>query len=256
MVRQKLYRAKLKLYQDGTSKLTVYQNERVKSGVLAVANSDSSGTTESLEDMRIRHLYEVRRKLNDYARNNDFDHFWTLTFDPKKCGKDNDFRFTEMALWLKKEREKARRRGLEFRYIFVPEYHTGDGENGGTIHWHGVSGGYCPTLYDSGKMFQGAKVYNAADWEYGFTSVQKVRSKIKVANYITKYITKDFVNSPVRKGKKKYWCSKNLKLPSECYLDDFNGVQVDADFSSEVCDIYNLDEEVTRKLIDSIPKKW
>lgn len=248
-MRNKLYKAKLKVYQDGTSKLTVYQNDRVKSGVLSSTNSGGSGTSsETLEEIRQRHLFEVKRKLNDYARNNDFDHFWTLTFDPKLCGKDNDYRFSEMATWLKKERDKARYQGLEFRYIFVPEFHLGDGENQGTIHWHGVTGGYCPKLKDSGKMFQGAKVFNAIDWNYGFTNVQRVRSKIKVANYITKYITKDFVNSPVRKGKKKYWSSKNLKLPAEFYLDEFEGVDVDADFASEVCSIYNLTTEQTEKI--------
>ena len=53
-----------------------------------------------------------------------------------------------------------------------------------------------------GEKFKNTPVFNCVDWEHGFSNVQKVRSKIKVANYISKYITKDLVNSPVRKGKR------------------------------------------------------
>lgn len=243
------YRGKLKSYKDGSFRLTMYTEKRVKPNHLSIHSSNHiSESKETLEENRLKHIYEVKRKLGDYARNNEFDHFWTLTFDPKMCGKDNDYRFTEMADWLRKERKRAKRQGKEFRYIFVPEFHTGSGENGGTIHWHGVTGGYCPRLVDSGKKFKGSKVYNCETWAYGFTNVQKVRSKIKVANYITKYITKDFINSPVRKGKKKYWSSKNLTLPSEKYIDYDMNLAREADFSSDICNIYEISKDEAKKL--------
>ncbi|PJH64343.1 hypothetical protein CVR98_25165, partial [Salmonella enterica subsp. enterica serovar Enteritidis] len=96
----------------------------------------------------------------------------------------------------------------------------GDGQNGGTVHWHGVTGGYTPNLIDSGKKYKNRKIWNCTSWTYGYSNITKVQSKKRVANYMSKYITKDFVNSPVRRGKKKYWVSKNLELPNQTFIND------------------------------------
>ncbi len=259
------YYGKVKAYSDGIYKLFYYKEKRIKSSFLSFQSGSECNAyfdPESIENLeeflaekqkenRERHLYEVKTKLRDYARNNDFDHFWTLTFDPKICGKDNSYRFSEMKKWLDLERRKAKRRNLEFRYIFLPEYHNGKGENNGTVHWHGLTGGYIPELVNSGKKFKGICVYNCISWEYGFSNVQKVRSKIKVANYITKYITKDLVNSPVRKGKKKYWSSKNLQLPQTKFVNkkiDLSSLDDFEKFDCDVCKIFEFTEDIANKL--------
>lgn len=253
------YKIKLEAYSDGSSRLIRYKNSRVKSNhLLSSPNScGNSGVIQekSDDDNKSREIYRIKSKLRGYARENKFDYFWTLTFDPKKCGQSDYFRFTEMGLWLKREQKKAKRRNKEFYYIFVPEYHTGTGENGGTIHWHGVTGGYVPELIETDKIFKGVKVYNCKDWKWGFTNVQRVRSKIKVSNYITKYITKDFANSPARKGKKKYWSSKNLKTPRKSYITDDILISRKADFDSDVCEIYELSADETREYIQNDERK-
>lgn len=245
-----VYDAKLKIYNNLLTRsnmpkmqLTIYKNLRSidydschKGG-----NSKKHLTDEELKKSREEHIFEVQRKLRDYAINNDFTYFWTLTFDPKKCGKSDDLRFDDMRQWLKCEREKARRRNEEFRYIFIPEYHKGGGKNDGTVHWHGITGGYTPELIDSGHKYRNTMIFNCKSWNYGFSNVQCVRSKSKVANYIKKYITKDLINSPVRAHKKKYWSSKNLKLPDEYYIEKMPDLEKwKPDFDSEVCSIYNL----------------
>lgn len=253
------YQIKLETYSDGTSRLIRYKNSRVKSNHLLSSSSSYGNSGEfkekSADDDKMGAIYKIKSKLRGYARENKFDYFWTLTFDPKKCGQSDYFRFTEMGSWLERERKKAKRKNKEFYYIFVPEYHTGTGENSGTIHWHGVTGGYVPELVETDKIFKGIKVYNCKDWKWGFTNVQRVRSKIKVSNYITKYITKDFANSPARKGKKKYWCSKNLKTPIKSYITNDILISRKADFDSDVCEIYELSADETREYIKNDERK-
>lgn len=245
------YDAKLKVYDNFVTKngmpklqLTVYKKIRSidLDNCRKGGNSDSHLNDEDLKKSRENHIYEVQRKLRDYAMNNDFTYFWTLTFDPKKNGKSNDLRFSEMGRWLRNQREKARRREIEFRYIFIPELHHGKGANSGTVHWHGITGGYTPNLVDSGHEYSGTKIFNCNEWEYGFSNVQKVRSKAKVANYIKKYISKDLINSPVRSHKKKYWSSKNLKLPDEYFIRNMPKLDKNwtPNFENEICSIYDL----------------
>ena len=41
-------------------------------------------------------IYKIKNVLRGYIRNNDFDHFWTITFDPKEVGTDNLVRYQAM----------------------------------------------------------------------------------------------------------------------------------------------------------------
>ena len=242
------YNCKLKVYSNSSNRLqaqlTVYKDTRRRGKLPHRFKADKppvEPTEEELRQRRLKQVYDIKTKIRDYIRNNDFDYFWTLTFDPKICGKSNDLRFDDMGQWLKNERQKAKYYGLEFRYIFIPEIHHGDGDNSGTIHWHGVTGGYTPYLIDSGHKYRNTKIYNCESWRYGFSNVQRVRSKSKISSYVMKYMTKDLVDSPVRAHKKKYWSSKNLKSPEQYYINkapDLSGWS--ADFDSDICSIYNL----------------
>ncbi|WP_000585291.1 rolling circle replication-associated protein, partial [Staphylococcus aureus] len=200
------------------------------------------------EEQRKSHIFEVKNKIKDYILNNHFDTFLTLTFDPKKCDEaiEDSYRFEEMKKWLEKLRKRHNRKSDKpFNYIAIPERHKS-----GLIHWHVVTGNIDLNLVDSGKKFRNQKIYNCLDWEYGFSNVQRMRSKSKVSSYITKYITKDLLYSPVRKYKRKYWCNKSLELP-EVYagsysdlasvlpLYDENG-ELKPTYSNDVCDIWVL----------------
>lgn len=247
------YNLSIKKYSDNTFKVIKYNELRIKQyGAKTSTGFSNFDLTEEEKnanylDQRQRHLYEVRRKINDYARNNDFQYFVTLTFDPKQCGKDNDLRFDLMKRWLDRLRKQAKYYHKDFRYLFVPELHKGNGENSQTVHWHGLIGGYCPKLIDSGKVNKTSKnsyrkIYNLENWEYGFSNVQKVTSRIGVANYIQKYMTKELLDSPVRKNKKKYWVSKNLELPKQYFVNyDFN-FDIKPSFENDICSIYELSE--------------
>ncbi|HBQ1338657.1 TPA: hypothetical protein L7K58_005323, partial [Klebsiella pneumoniae] len=248
------YDIKVKAYGSGIYKLLRYKNPRKKSNTNFTTlthcrdylNMSDKEKQKILEESRKSHLFEVKNLIKDYILCNDFDMFWTLTFDPKRCVEaiEDEYRFKEFGKWLQKMRMRHKRKSDKpFNYIAIPERHKS-----GQIHWHMVTGNLDPNLVDSGKTFRNQKIYNCTDWEHGFTNVQKMRSKSKVSSYVTKYITKGLLYSPVRKHKKKYFCSKGLALP-EVYAGTFEELKyilpvcdkygaLNPSHSNDVCDIW------------------
>ena len=227
------YKTKIKEYPNGSKVLTVYNN------ALIVKNNDDSidvsviekneRTAEEKELEKLRNLWKIRTKIKDYILCNDFDYFWTLTFDTDRY--NYAAAFEKMGKWLRKMRDQY---GI-FNYIMIPELHKD-----GAIHFHGVTGGLNAVIRDSGVKHKGVKVYNCTDWEHGFTTLTKIRSREKTASYVTKYVTKEMQNSIVEKGKKKYWCSRGLRLPAVSYTDLNLGIDLIPYFKNDVCSIYRL----------------
>lgn len=227
------YKTKIKEYPNGSKTLTVYKT------ALLVKNNDNSihlseplkneKTAEEKELEKLRNLWKIRTKIKDYILCNDFDHFWTLTFDSDRY--NYAVAFEKMGKWLRKMRDKY---GV-FNYIMIPELHKD-----GAIHFHGVTGGLNAVIRDSGVKHKGVKVYNCTDWEHGFTTLTKIRSREKTASYVTKYITKEMQNSIVEKGKKKYWLSRGLRLPVVSYTDLNLGIDLIPSYENETCLIYQL----------------
>lgn len=241
------YKYKVKAYNDGVYKVIEYKNERSKTVQKLTssfgANSDLSEDEKAmrLEESRKQNLYKTKSKLRDYARNNHFDKFWTLTFDPKKFGSSDNLRFEEMRKFLK----RMTRKYGKFNYLAVPERHKS-----GAIHWHMMTGYFEPKLIDSGKRYKEKTIFNCPEWEYGFTNVQNVRSKKRIANYVSKYITKDLMNSPARRNKKKYWASYSLELPKTFGIKKLVNLNIEPDFESDICKIYEIEKKDFEKLIN------
>lgn len=236
----------LKSYSDGDCRLLVYKNPRVKSNLLSFKdNSNNSSSNYDVEQNKMKRVFEIRRKIFDYSKENSFEYFGTFTFN--SSFEDNESRFKEMKRYLEVIRTRAKRADIELRYIVVPELHKS-----GLIHFHGLFGGFKLNLVDSGHKFKNTKIYNLEDFEAGFTNFQLIRSKDKISNYITKYITKNLLDSPVSKNKKKYWCSKNLKLPVEKRLEKEIDIEFLPDFDSEICSIYNLSKQQFEKIMGQL----
>lgn len=229
----RFYKTKIKEYPNGTKVLTVYKN------ALFVENSADSMHSCAVEKKvlsdsekkleKLRQIYKIKTKIKDYVLCNDFDCFWTLTFKSDRY--DYDAAFLKLEKWLCKMRRKYGR----FNYILIPELHKD-----GAIHFHGVTGGFKGQLEDSGVKHNRVKVYNCSDWEYGFTTITKMRSKEKCASYVTKYFTKEMQDTVVEKGKKKYWCSRGLRLPAVTYSGENLGKDLDPSYENDVCFIYKL----------------
>lgn len=241
------YKYKIKAYNDGVYKVIEYKNERLKTDQKPTSffgsNSDLSEDEKAirLEESRKQNLYKTKNKLRDYARNNHFDKFWTLTFDPKKFGSSDNLRFEEMQRFLK----RMTRKYGKFNYLAVPERHKS-----GAIHWHMMTGYFEPKLIDSGKRYKEKTIFNCPEWEFGFTNVQNVRSKKKISNYVSKYITKDLMDSPARRNKKKYWASRSLELPKTFGIKELLNLNIEPDFESDICKIYEIEKKDFEKLIN------
>ena len=234
---------KIKIYPDGTTVLTVYKNFRVYRGSAEKESLDvdvldnsynvslysGEKTEEEKEYEKLKNLWRIKTKIKDYILSNDFNYFWTLTFKDDRY--DYDLAFKKMGKWL----EKMRKKYGKFDYIMIPELHKD-----GAIHFHGVTGGLNALIVDAGVKHKGAKVYNCLEWEHGFTTLTKIRSREKTASYVTKYVTKEMQNSIVEKGKKKYWCSRGLRKPDITFTDLNLTPDLKPEYENDICAIYKL----------------
>ena len=177
-------------------------------------------------------MKRAKDKVFDIVYQNEFVYFVTPTLrvddsidrtDPKAVLK-------KLSKWLNNQQQ---RKGLS--YLLIPEYH----ENGG-IHAHALIN---DTLQfaDSGRRiykgkawkiedlqnnhvyWQGLKpVYNISDWKYGFsTAIPLDGERLRVAHYVTKYITKDCKKI----FGKYYWSSRDL-------IRDTETIYTNTDFES------------------------
>lgn len=160
----------------------------------------------------------TKQAVYSICRSNAWEWFATLTFDPEKVDSaDYDACVAALHDWLKYIR-KNYAPGL--KYVLVPELHS----DGRKYHFHGLfsSTGNLVFTY-SGIIRNGVKIYNLKQYKKGFSTFSAVRDSRKAASYITKYITKDLCS--VIKGRKRYWCSRNLDSPS-VVLADFHDDEI------------------------------
>ena len=248
LAKPRVYQTKIKIYPDGSTVLTVYKNAIVYRGsaekesddfddiegssfsnnCVSVLNSEEK-TDEEKEYEKLKNLWRIKTKIKDYILSNDFNYFWTLTFKDDRY--DYDLAFQKMGKWLRRMRDKYGK----FDYIMIPELHKD-----GAIHFHGVTGGLNALIVDAGVKHKGAKVYNCLEWEHGFTTLTKIRSREKTASYVTKYVTKEMQNSIVEKGKKKYWLSRGLRKPDITFTELNLAPDLKPDFQNDICAIYKL----------------
>ena len=154
-----------------------------------------------------RSLRRTRQVIYDIAQSNDWEYFFTLTFNPEKVDSFNyDATTKKLSDWLKRMRKASPR----LKYIVVPEQHKS-----GRWHFHGLFMN-CSELgfVDSEKRTEnGQVIYNVGKYRFGFSTAIELDSNKAICTYLTKYITKDVcVNS---KGKKRYWASRNCDKPIE-----------------------------------------
>ena len=132
----------------------------------------------------------------------------------------------EFVLQIKKRFKAYKRKNKDFIYLIIFEKHKD-----GAYHLHGLVGGLGKDVYENQNGY--LSLYDFE--ELGFNSLSKIKDKIKLSSYITKYITKDFVKTSSGYS---YFHSKDLSFARRFYLDDVDTIKLKLSFESEFIKIY------------------
>lgn len=161
-----------------------------------------------------RSVRRSRVVIRDLVLCNDFDWFCTFTFDPKKHDRYN-FNHLKITMirWLKSQ---ILHHSPNLKYLVVPELHKD-----GAIHFHVLLKNFNGHTRLAKKKTKGNyEVYNLTGFRGGFTTASPLDdNKLAVAEYVSKYITKELI---ALFNKNRYFCSKDLKRPIKYHNKFFN----------------------------------
>lgn len=216
-------------------------NHSKSKGIRTYRDIDKDNIDESISESIAR----TKRTIKDYARNNDFDYFVTLTINPKEY---DSFSLESVYKMFDNFAHKLRRRHdnkmLDFAYLVVPEVQN---ETTQGIHLHGYIKGDLNLKIAKDKdnkniKYRGKQVYNVLDWPYGFSTAVKIGNSIddtlRCSSYITKYVTKELL---LQFNKKRFWVSKGLKKgfivrDTKVFYNDINDV-LSSELSNVIFDL-------------------
>ncbi len=140
-------------------------------------------------DSRLSSIRRTNRRIFDIVYHTNFKFFVTFTFNGDIVNRfSSEDTFGALQKWLKKTKMLYRRNGLDmFKYLIIPEFHKD-----GALHFH------CLFTEDADNLvFTNSFGYlDISNWNYGFSNVAEIYikdSKINIAAYITKYITKGMI---------------------------------------------------------------
>lgn len=157
-----------------------------------------------------RSLRRSRQMIKDICLCNEFDYFCTFTFDQKIHDRYNIQHCRHvMECWLRNQRYKH---SPDLRYLVVPELHKD-----GALHFHALISHFNGPLRPAKHKVHGRTVYNLSGYRAGFSTAVRIDNHEAVANYVTKYITKDLT---VMFGSKRYFSSNNLVRPKKITNSD------------------------------------
>ena len=200
-------------------------------------------TRELVETSKGASVRRTKILINMLLAMNDFDWFWTLTFDKDKIDRYDDKQVFDC---YTKYIDNLKHKYPNFKYVCFPERHK-DEDN--CLHFHLVTGGITAKemgLVNSGKVCchwaekwkngkkvktgncsreyfektkhlhelkdtDGEPIYNITTFAYGYTTVSRICSKERCNTYVKKYVEKDIGSTEV--FKKRFYCSSNLNVP-------------------------------------------
>lgn len=242
----KRYKSKVGVYQDWDISFTnwcIYPHGLKKD---TSENDDKSKREVSVPKEKSainieRAMKRAKERIFDLAYINDFKYFVTITFDIQKVNSSNAKEvISKLRVWLSNQKQR-----FNMEYILVPEYH----KVGDRIHCHLLITEYPMSLLKhaqkhgkGGKLkynkdgspvlmytSKGQPIYNMLSWQYGYSTCIPIykavnESNIKLAHYITKYMTKD-VHKIFGKF---FWSSKGLKrvVDTEVFNTDYYSLEL------------------------------
>lgn len=204
-----------------------------------------------------RSIERTRVTVQDLCLCNEFDLFCTFTFDPKRYNSKNILYCKKyMNTWI---RNAKSRHSKHLEYLIIPEKHKS-----GAIHFHALFKYYDGKLNPSGVFQNGREVFNIPNWHFGFSTCCKIDNHKAVANYISKYITKDMLTFG---GDKRYYCSQDLIRPERRHNIDLDFLRslpplfkhrifANSNFTANGdCEYIAIKKSDLRSLVDNSAKK-
>lgn len=139
-------------------------------------------------------LSRARRMIREISLCNDFTYFFTSTVNSELADR---YSLTESQKKIRRCMKTIKAKNHDFIYLFITEKHKD-----GAFHFHGLCNNL--DLYVNSNGYLSSKDFD----RIGFNSFSTIKSKEKVSNYITKYITKDCVKN---ESGSVYFCSRGLR---------------------------------------------
>ena len=194
----------------------------------------------------------AKRTIIDYANNNNFNYFVTITFDRKKVDRYN---YVELKrLVIKYFNNFNQRKDKEFKYLLVPEFHKlKKGETIPALHFHALCRRdnkddlHLIKQTDDTSIFRDKyftkKFGKMNEWTLIYNSTEFI------GNYISKYITKGIDNLILDQY---YYSSNGLKKSEEIFRTKILWETREPDYSNKFCKKWKLDlEEATQLIMDN-----
>lgn len=143
-------------------------------------------------------LVRAKNTITDLALANDFQYFFTLTFNTKFDRFNLDYLRHQ---WKKQLRLIRDNYNIDLKYLIVPEQHKN-----GAWHFHGFM---TKEIENCFKFNEYGYIY-IKELEYlGFHNFQKIEKKERIASYVTKYVSKNLAKG-INGWKHSYFASVGL----------------------------------------------
>lgn len=187
----------------------------------------------------IESLQRSKRTVWELAMCNQWEYFVTLTINGEKMDRYHlDALSNKIGKWF----NNYNARNEAVKYLLIPEHHKD-----GAWHLHGLLMGlplshlklfevqdHIPRrikqLLENGRFIYDWPAYAKA---FGYVTVEPVIDRERCAGYITKYITKELLETSIGLNAHVYYCSHGLKRAEELYRGQVTQGLKDPDFENE-----------------------
>jgi hypothetical protein len=176
------YNIKEKLFKNGEKQYSVF-NYGIRTGEPINISDDENriktkrGESMYPEESMISSMNRTKCMVHDYSKDNVWEWFITLTFNPEKVDRFNyDECSKKLSQWLKHIKT---RKAPDLKYIIVPEYHEDK-----AFHFHGLFSNIGqielveainPKTDFLLKDKNGNQIYNIGNYKLGWTTATMVR---------------------------------------------------------------------------------
>ncbi len=180
-------------------------------------NRGERGQAKNKDESIRRSMARAKEKIHGYIMANEWEYWATQTFNHEVIDR---YSLDEIVKKYNRRLKYLKTKYNNLTWLIVPEQHKD-----GAWHLHLFMSGIPKerVKYSGYDYFNKAKqftrrIYNWIDTiDFGFNDYLYIGDiepleRLKMSNYITKYITKDLAEK--RFNKKMYWCSRGLKSPA------------------------------------------